>query len=170
MAMAEKPPVLTVHEDSGSYVIWTGDNRFRSLIPGLAKLLPKAERLIVITPSGTKFFTGDGAAASQSDATPDHSSVAASADDPLPPAEVIAEQESHALPSQDEEPLVESQPPKARRRKPLNSTPKAGRVEPCQRCAGKGTITTMMPNGTPAESGCPVCSGAGTMKRFGGMR
>lgn len=164
MALSERPPILTIHEDSGDYILRLGDNRFRPLVVQLSKLLTDARRLIVVTPTDVKFFTGNGTAITHAD------SDAASDIDPAaaPPAEVIAEQESHTLPSQEE---AEAVPPKlTRRRKPLQPTEKAGQMKNCQRCAGTGVIKTLMPDRSAAESGCPVCRGEGTMKRFGRQR
>lgn len=170
MNLSERPPILTVHEDAGDYILRLGDARFRSLVVGVSKLLPGARRLIIVTPTDVKFFTGDG---THVDSGAEGGAGDLVAQEAEADAEVTADEEAHPLPHQPlpEEPPPETAPPKAvGRRKPLRSTEKAGTLEACQRCAGTGTIRTLMPDNTAAESACPICQGEGTMKRFGRPR
>jgi hypothetical protein len=163
-SIAERPPILTVHEDSGDYIIRVADTRHRSLVVGVSKLLPDARRLIVVTPGDVKFFVMGG-----EDGT---GSVDPASDvDAPPPEEVIADQESHALPNQEPEPGVEVEPLKrTRRRKPLNPDVQVGRDENCQRCGGTGKARVQMPDSSIAESACPICKGAGSIRRYGARR
>jgi hypothetical protein len=166
-SIAERPPILTVHEDSGDYILRVGDTRYRSLVVGVSKLLTDARRLIVVTPGDVKFFVmgdGDGSSADDSTVATDSDSGGSTVSE-----EVIAEQESHALPNaepEDAEPILKT----VRKRKPLNPDVRVGHTENCQRCAGSGKTSVLMPDNSAAETACPICRGEGQIKRYGSRR
>lgn len=175
-SVTERPPILTVHEDQGDYILRVSDTKYHPLVVAVSKLLP-ARRLIVVTPGDVKFFVTGG-----SDAAPsDYDDAGTGPADPLPAEpvdpEVIAEQERHAVPNADSEPALPSgaevvgetpQGTKVVRRK--RNQPAAGHDEVCQRCAGHGVHLVKMPDGSAAESPCPICKGEGKIIRYGARR
>lgn len=164
-SIAERPPILTIHEDSGDYILRVGDTRYRNLVVGVSKLLPDARRLIVVTPGDVKFFVMDGSGGEGEDTRTINDITSAEV-----PEEVIAEQESHALPNADTE-LTAAEPSKlTRKRKPLRDDIKVGHMENCQRCGGTGKAKVLMDGGVAAETVCPICQGAGTIRRYGARR
>jgi hypothetical protein len=164
-SISERPPILTVHEDSGDYILRVGDTRYRSLVVGVSKLLPDARRLIVVTPGDVKFFL-------MGEENADHvRSISVSGgipDSEIFDESVIAEQESHAIPNA--EPEAAEPLKRTRKRKPLNPDVQVGRDENCQRCGGTGEAKVLMPDNSTATSPCPICKGAGTIRRYGARR
>ena len=181
-SVAERPPILTIHEDQGDYILRVSDARYRPLVVGVSHLLPGARRLIVVTPGDVKFFVMEGADSDDLPADADADLRGTGADGGAdgtgaPVADVdpalIAEQESHAIPNAepDAEPSAPDAPPKlTRKRKPLRQDVKVGHDENCQRCGGTGKAYVRMPDNSTAESACPICQGVGVIKRYGVRR
>ncbi len=171
-SITERPPILTVHEDSGDYILRLGDLKYRGLVAAVSKLLPDARRLIVVTPGDVKFFVVGGSDDEGNNSSSGSTSVADAVGDGG--GEEVQEQEVTSQLPQPEEPDVESEaeprPKLTRRRKPLNETVKVGHPEKCQRCAGSGVTRTLMPDNSTAESMCPICQGEGSIKRYGARR
>ena len=154
-SISERPPILTVHEDSGDYILRVGDTKWRSLIVGVSKLLPDAKRLIVVTPGDVKFFVmGGGDEADRGDFS-DGSGDAGSGDSVVR-SDVEAEQESHAVPNADLDAVAPSggeivgetpQGTKVVRRKSRSRSETPGHDENCQRCGGTGKAKVLMEGG-----------------------
>src|SRR5271170_2018869 len=98
-SISERPPILTVHEDQGDYILRVGDTRYRHLVVGLSKLLTDARRLIVVTPGDVKFFTmeGDDGNGPDSSATTPPDDIGGTDDPDLGSSEVTSQ-----LPQQEE--------------------------------------------------------------------
>jgi hypothetical protein len=187
-SLSESPAILTVHAGSpGQFVIRVGDLRYRPLIVGVTKLLPDAESLVIITPQDIKVYAV-GAAGGSNGSRPvaDPSDAGGAGSDSVESAELdadtlaaIAKEEGRAMPGDaaDVAPATAAaevvgetpQGTKVVRRK-KSPTPIAGHEEACQRCGGAGRIKILLDGGSASETGCPICRGEGTIRRYGSKR
>jgi len=189
-SLSESPAILTVHAGTaGQFIIKVGDLRYRPLIVGVTKLLPDAESLVIITPQDIKVYAvgavggSNGAGADRADgSSPSGDGVASGAATEELDAETmaaIAKEEGRAMPGDaaDVAPATATaevvgetpQGTKVVRRK-KSPVPIAGHEEACQRCAGLGRIKILLDGGSASETGCPICSGQGTIRRYGNKR
>jgi hypothetical protein len=166
-ALAENPAILTVLRNGSQYVIRIDDLAYRDLVVKLAGFLPGAESLLLITPTSTKMFSMDGQAAEQASVEPEGEPEPP---DPMEEAMRIAQTEEHSVPGVSEpETEVKAVPgAKVVRRKKVETI--AGTEQACGRCRGSGRIQIMHEGGQPDETGCPICSGTGKMRRYGAKR
>jgi hypothetical protein len=174
-------PLLTLFETApGSYSLRLSEvsKRATFLSIEVAKLLPDAKSLQVITPNDMKVFDlaaerteAEKADADYKDFKERELAQRNESDMPPNPFEMpqpmdmekvveIAEQEDQRV--NGEEKRFRKPRPKAQ--------PTAGFDEPCQRCQGSGMIQTLMEGGRPAQGVCPVCQGEKVVRRFGARR
>ncbi len=176
-SLTETPALLTVHSTSaGQYVIRIHDAALRPLVTGVAKLLPDASSLVLITPTDTKVFTlGNG--------QPSPASMVAESDNEMPPSAegppvtdpetlaAIAREERSSVPqavTEEPESADVEMAPRTRRRKKQDSV--SGHPEQCGRCRGSGRIQMLLEGGQSGDTACPVCHGEGTLLRYGVRR
>lgn len=166
-SLQENPPVLTVHRNGGQYIIRVDDLSYRDLVVGLSKLLPEAESLVLVTPTSVKVFTLDGQEtprrAVEEVSEPD-------TPDPMEEAMRIAQEEEHEVPGEPDKTVVRETPQgtKVVRRKKVETI--AGHEQACGRCGGTGNIQILLDGGVADTTGCPLCSGKGTIRRYGAKR
>jgi len=192
----ELAPLLTVHQTTpGQYVLRVSDLKWRDLTVGIAKLLPDAKSLVLITPLSIKVLRVGSVANEASPAPvakPERN--AGNSADPKADAiareyrdagieldqetlDAIAAQEGHAPPG-DPPPAPSLQDPEAAeaaeaaeagmrvvRRTRSNGT--SGHPETCGRCRGAGTIRIIEEGGGAGEAPCAVCQGSGVIQRYG---
>jgi len=183
-SLSESPAILTVHAGTaGQFIIKVGDLRYRPLIVGVTKLLPDAESLIVITPSDIRVYAvgggnGSGPVADPSDAGGASADSVDAAELDADTLAAIAKEEGRAMPGDaaDVAPAsaveVVGETPQGTKvvRRKKSPVPIAGHEESCQRCAGLGRIKILLDGGSASETGCPICSGNGTIRRYGSKR
>jgi hypothetical protein len=180
----ELAPILTIHHlEDGQYAVRISDLRWRSLIVDLAKLLPDARSLILVTPASIKVLRvsdstavgGRPGAAVVAQPPRDAGTEAADPEENLDPEMLAAikEQEGHEVPGEPGETAAPAVEPDSgmrvvRRRKPNGQF--AGHSENCGRCRGTGQIRIIEANGEPGEAACGVCQGTGVIQRYGSRR
>jgi hypothetical protein len=163
---AEVPSILTIHQTApGQYVLRAGDLKYRPLIVAVSKMLEDAKSLILITPGDVKVIQVANGAVPQPEPETE-------------PEGELTEEMAQAIREQEELPLLvqsgttESEPApvprQTRRRK--SQTQIAGHNQPCGRCRGTGLIAISLPGGEASETACAICSGTGTMRRYGARR
>jgi hypothetical protein len=168
--LAERPPILTLHALDSGYLVRLNDLSHRPLLVGLSKMLGGAGQLVVVTPNDIKVF----AAAEAIDAADAESSIPAvppppEADD-SPGATAVPESASPPPDEHGRQVVGETaQGTKVVRRR-KSPAPTAGHPESCQRCAGSGRIQLLTEGGVGAETACHICSGRGTIQRYGARR
>jgi hypothetical protein len=169
-SLTESPAILTVHQGSpGQFVI----RGLRQYVVAATKLLAAegAQSFIVVTETDVKVFdvqdadavTGNGNGAADTD------TEATSGDaDTLPPADgddPFDAAADAAIAAAAEVVGETPQGTKVVRRKRNQSN--AGHDSPCQRCSGTGKVAVAFDNGSSSEAACPICKGAGVMRRYG---
>jgi hypothetical protein len=167
-SLTESPAILTVHQGSpGQFVI----RGLRQYVVAATKLLAAegARSFIVITETDVKVFDVRDADAVTGNGAADTEATAGDADT-LPPADALDDDPFDAAADAAIAAAAEvvgetPQGTKVVRRKRNQSS--AGHDSPCQRCSGTGKVAVAFDNGSSSEAACPICKGAGVMRRYG---
>jgi hypothetical protein len=175
-------PLLTLFETaSGCYSLRLSEvsKRATFLSIEVAKLLPDARSLQVITPNDMKVFDlaserQEAEAADASYKAFKEQELAQRNEADMPPNPFEETGPPMSMDQVVEIEAQEDQKSNGQDKRFRSPKPRLGKMagfdEPCQRCSGTGQVQTLMEGGRPATGTCPVCQGEKQIRRFGAKR